>query len=234
MKKAISAFAVALLLTMPLAFAQSNAISVSSLRFKMMGEAFGDFAFNVRSLFAFDAQAKVQLIHERNAEMRSRQQAWLQLKANMSANMTQDERKQFIGMLQDEHRAIIKDHLEMTSRIKSLQIDARSRHDEKIEKEINESEDDELATGLNMTGVNGTAVTQVQAAAFVKGAFGIEPSNVTTTTENGVTYYVINGQKTERQGSYDVEKSFDVKIEADNGALVSANLDASARVAASG
>ena len=84
--KWIAAILAAIVLSMPLGFAdtgiaaQSDAhseamVSAMELRFKQVGQAFGDFAFGVKSFLTFDESAKIELIKERNAEMRERQEA---------------------------------------------------------------------------------------------------------------------------------------------------------------
>ena len=129
----------AIVLSMPLGFAdtgiaaQSDAhseamVSAMELRFKQVGQAFGDFAFGVKSFLTFDESAKIELIKERNAEMRERQEAWLSMKEEaFDGELTLEERQEVEAMIQAEHEAIIKEHLRLTSELRDLQLKAKAR-----------------------------------------------------------------------------------------------------------
>src|SRR3989338_2688005 len=130
--KWIAGLLAAVVLMMPLSFAQSasaqgeanaQAVSAFGLKLGQIGEAFGDFVFHVKSALTLDEKAKVELLKERNAEMKMRQQAWLETKARAlaafeSGNLSAGERRDILASIQAEHEAIIKEHLRGTGESK--------------------------------------------------------------------------------------------------------------------
>lgn len=161
--KWIAAFLAAIVLAMPLGFADSqvgaqhnasaNAISATDLHFKQIGQVFGDFVFHVRAFLTFDQKAKIQLLKERNAEMQARQQTWIDAKASAEGkfeNMTAEEKQNIEGMIQTEHEAIIKEHLRLTSEIRDIQLKAKSQANTDIESEANEAAQVEEHSGLSL------------------------------------------------------------------------------------
>lgn len=173
----IAGLLAALVLAMSLAMAQEangqanvtaeGKISVFGLRLRQIGQAFGDFAFQVKKILTFDERAKVELLKERNAEMKARQEAWLETKARAlaqfeSGNMTAEEKKEVISMLQAEHEAMIKDHLRLTAEIREIQLNAKAKGKAELEvkagAEAEEMEDSGLAEGLRISEDFGTSV----------------------------------------------------------------------------
>ncbi|MBI2233277.1 MAG: hypothetical protein HYU56_05120 [Candidatus Aenigmarchaeota archaeon] len=168
--KWIAGLLAALVLAMPLAVAQeatvqaetkaeAKTVSVFDLRLRQIGQAFGDFVFHIKKVLTFDEKAKVELIKERNAEMKARQQAWLETKANAlaqfeSGNMTAEEKQQVISTLHAEHEAIIKEHLRTTEEIRELQLRAKAKGDAELEHkaqtEAELTEESGLSEGLKI------------------------------------------------------------------------------------
>ena len=109
MKKSIAGILIGIVLLMNIAAAQeatasseasaeANAISSVDLRLRQIGGAFGDFFFNVRSAFTFDNSAKLELLKERNAELKERQQSWVKLNQEAmsgieSSNLTASQKQ---------------------------------------------------------------------------------------------------------------------------------------------
>ncbi|MBI2545063.1 MAG: hypothetical protein HYW22_00470 [Candidatus Aenigmarchaeota archaeon] len=247
MKKWFIALATSLVLLMPVAMAQqatTNATSVSStdLQFKRFGESFQDFVFNVRHILTFSNDAKLELLKERNDEMKSRQQAWLDIKAQAlqefrSGNLTAEEKQAIVSELQGEHKAIIKNHLEMTSETKDIELKAKAHSNTELETKSHEEADIEeqsqLSSGLNLTDSdfflaihsNGnTTLTADEAASIVQRDFGFNASQVKTETRGNTTYYVVTGNSTESSGAYSLTKNFEVWVESDTGVVAAVNL----------
>lgn len=157
----------ALVLAMPVAFAQSEAqaateaetVSVFGLRFKQIGQGFSDFVFHIRAALTLDEKAKIELLKERNAEMQARQQAWIETKETALAQfrageLSADEKREITGALQAEHEAIIKEHLRLTSEMRQLQLKAKARGDAALESRAaaaaDASEESDLDLGLKL------------------------------------------------------------------------------------
>ena len=168
--KWVAAFLAAIVLAMPLGFADTNAaiqsntnaeakaVSVTDLRFKQIGQAFGDFAFHVKSFLTFDENAKIDLLQERNAEMNERQEAWLEVKAEafeeFEGGLSAEEKQDIEAMIQAEHEAIIKEHLRLTSEIREIQLKAKARGLAQLESEAESAIDSGSGLSLGLAGVS--------------------------------------------------------------------------------
>lgn len=214
------------------------------LRLRMIGEAFGDFVFNVKSVLTFEKKAKLELLKERNAKLRERQKAWLDVKAevlgNFSSNMTAEEKKEAVKAFQAEHRAIIKEHLKATAQIRKLQLKARAEGNAEFESEAEEAADEmeesEVAHGLNLTGELNSLIrleakgegndglTEDEAKRLVEKDMRFKAANVSTEVRGNTTYYVVQGSSVESAGAYELEKSYEVWVEAETGVIVSVDM----------
>ncbi|MBI2141912.1 hypothetical protein HYU15_00290, partial [Candidatus Woesearchaeota archaeon] len=222
------------------ASASENAKFGKDLRLRMIGEAFGDFVFNVRSILTFDKKAKLELLKERNAKLRERQNAWLEMKSallgNFSGNMSSEEKKEAVKAFQAEHRAIIKEHLKATAQLRRIQLKARADGDAEIEIEADESAEEmersEVAHGLNLRGELGSLIrleakgegevlTEAEAKAIVEKDMRFRAENVSTEVRGNTTYYVVQGSRVESAGAYELEKSYVVWVEAETGVVTS-------------
>lgn len=252
--KAMKALAVALallVLAVPFAAAEQasaemqseSKVSVTGLKLKRLGEAFDDFTFKVKKWLTFDHKAKVELIKERNEDMKERQKAWLETKSRAlaqfrSSNLSDEEKKQILDVIHSEHQAIIKSHLDATAEIRRIQLEAKARNDASLESEAeSEAESAEksgLSIGLGKVIVLGTKgnLTEAEAEAMVERQLGIESSGVETKVEGNSTFYVFTGEKTEQAGLYTMEKSYIVWVDASSGIVsrvdLSAHLEAEA------
>ena len=136
MKQIIALTFVGLVFLMPIAFAEASAqaqarsISVLDLRLKQIGEAFSDFAFKIKAALTFDNDTKLELLKERNAELKARQQSWVETKqeamASFNGNMTAKQKQSLLIVLQAEHEAIIEDRLELTEDMREVQAEAKA------------------------------------------------------------------------------------------------------------
>ncbi|MBI2574935.1 hypothetical protein HYV82_03550 [Candidatus Woesearchaeota archaeon] len=227
------------------ASASETAKAGKGLRLRMVGEAFGDFVFNVRSVLAFDKKAKLELLKERNEKLRERQKAWLELKAGLLGNfsnssMSSGEKKEAIKAFQEEHRAIIREHLKATAQLRKLQLKAKAEGDAELEREADESaeaiERSEVAHGLNLEGELGSLIrleakgegngglTEEEAKEMVEKDMRFKASNVSTEARGNTTYYVVTGSRTESAGAYELEKSYEVRVEAETGVVTSVEM----------
>ncbi|MBI4175717.1 MAG: hypothetical protein HY518_00795, partial [Candidatus Aenigmarchaeota archaeon] len=159
MRALIAAFVAAIVLSAPLGFAQvsgsAGAISVFDLRLKQIGQAFGDFVFNVRAVLTFDEDAKLDLLEERNAQLQARQQTWVDVKAEAmtqfeSGNLTVEEKKEIKETIQAEHEAIIREHLRLTAELKELQLNARARGNADLDERANVAANAAGRSGLSL------------------------------------------------------------------------------------
>lgn len=236
--KWITAAMAALVLSLPLVFAEETAPKISAwdMRFKQLGQAFGDFAYHVRAFLTFDEKAKVGLLKERNAEMKARQQAWLEIKAEAherfsAENLTAEEKREITDALRAEHEAIIKEHLRLTAEIREIQLKAKDRGNSELEAaaeaEAPEIEESGLAVGLHHKShaESGTSVTAEEAQALVEKRLGLEAVDVKAEVRNGAVVYVVTGRESKEASAYALERSAEVQVEPETGALVAVNLD---------
>lgn len=216
-------------------------VSMWDLRLRGMGEAFSDFVFNVRSFLTFESSSKVNLLMERNAELKARQEAWLDVKAEAladmrSGNLTAAEKQEVNSFLKAEHEAIIREHIRTTSEIREIQLAAKASGDAtleaKAEANAETAEDSGLSLGLNVpvdghigvgigTNMRAEAMTAAEAEAFVESRLGLEATGVRTEVRNGETVHVVSGTETEVIGGYRLDKSFEAVVVADTGIVTS-------------
>ncbi|MBI2578835.1 MAG: hypothetical protein HYW26_03930 [Candidatus Aenigmarchaeota archaeon] len=267
----IAGLLMALLIAMPLAVAdeldgqatvKGNAASAMDLRFRQMGEGFGDFVFHVKAFLTFDEKAKVELMKERNADLQARQEAWLETKADAlarfrSENLTAEQKQEVIGVIQAEHEAIIKEHLKTTEEIREMQLKAKARGDAELESRAEaaarSAEASRLSVGLKLVGDGASdgmlklkvkmvadgdgeasAVTAEEAQAMVENEFDIGATTVTTVTEGGRTVFVVTGSETETEGRFVMTKEITAKVDAETGAVTSVDFDAHFQTTAEG
>ena len=226
------------------------------LRLRMIGEAFGDFVFNVRSILTFDRKAKLGMLKERNSKLRERQKSWLELKAGFLGNfsnssMNSVDKKEAVKAFQAEHRAIIREHLKATAQLRKLQLNAKAEGYAELERDADEAAEEtersEVAHGLNLTGELGSLIrleakgegkvlTEEEAKAMVEKDMRFKADNVSTEVRGNTTYYVVQGSRTESAGAYELEKSYEVLVEAETGVIASVEMETriAARPGASG
>ena len=256
------ALAVLMASVMPATFAaadegkgNSESVSAAKLRFKMMCEGFSDFGFNVKHFFTFDDAAKVELIKERNEKMKERQKEWLEIKADTlasidSGNMSAEEKKEVVELIQEKHEDLINGHLQLTNEIHELELKGKGKGDSKLEVEAEEESGDleksEVSMGLNipLRGHSGLALltervksdnstlTADAAKALVDKRFGLKDSQVSTVVENGTTFFVVTGNTSMTLKGFTLAKTLTVKVQADTGRIVS--IDFSAHIESTG
>lgn len=257
--KWIAGLLAAVVLMMPLGFAQANAqgeantqaVSAFGLKLGQIGEAFGDFVFHVKSVLTFDEKAKIDLLKERNTEMKMRQQAWLETKAEAlaafeSGDLSATEKQDILATIQAEHEAIIKEHLRLTGEIKKLQLKAMASGNADIESKAKAAAEASSRSGLSLglllnhkNGFEGEfeadqeteaelshSLTADEAKQLVTSKLGFEASSVTTEIRNGATVYAVTGAETETAGSFTLVKSFTAIVEPETGLITSVDLSA--------
>lgn len=256
MKHAIAGILIGLVFLMPVAIAETSAqvqaksVSVVYLRFKQIGEAFSDFAFKIKTALTFDNNAKLDLLKERNTELKARQQSWVETKqeamVSFKGNMTAKQKQSIIAILQAEHEAIIEDHLETTEEIREIQLEAKAEGDAELETEAEATaeaiEKDETFLGIfiNMdldsevrsrSTAESRAVAKIRvesesdAKAVVKKKLGFEAAEVRTVAEGDTTFFVVSGTETEVESDFTMTKEFEVWVEADTGMITSVDMN---------
>jgi len=250
--KWIAGFLAALVMSMSVTFAvntqasaQEGAKAVSSLDLKLrqIGEAFGDFVFTIKTIFTFDEKAKIELLKERNAELKARQQAWLETKAQAFAQfeagvMPSEEKKETINSIQAEHEAIIKEHIRLTAEINNIELRAKARGDIETESRAELAaegvEKSGLSVGLKIpvhadfaifVGGEAKAITAEEAKTVVEEEMGFEPSDVRSEVRGGATFYVVSGTQTEISGDYTLIKNFEVWVQSYTGIITEVDMD---------
>lgn len=254
MNKLITALALSILVfSMPFAFAQNlevqssakaQSVSGVDLTFKKIGYAFGDFVFDIKSALTFDEKTKLDLLKERNLEMKERQQTWLDIKSEVlaEAKTNPDEsKKEAVESIRAQHEVIIKEHLKLTNEIKEIQLKAKARGDSSLETKAKETADVEsrsgLALGLNVPirGYAGSALlvsghkenlTEAEAKLIVEKTLGFSASEVRIETEGNMTVYVVTASDTKAEGGYTLVKEAEVKIDSETGAILSLDIGA--------
>ncbi|MBI2130135.1 hypothetical protein HYU10_00015 [Candidatus Woesearchaeota archaeon] len=237
------------------ASADAQAITTNKLKFRKFGEAINDFFFKVKLTFAFDNDARLELLKNRNEELKERQQLWIGTKANAlaqfnAANLSQEDKKSLLEEIQEEHTSIIQAHLQLTSEIREIQAQARAKGEAVLEQEANAASelmlDSKLGLGLDiaeaggngMLGIirklelngkageeAGTAITSQDALEIARSEFGIVGS-AREESKNGVKFFVVSGQENRSNPKFELERNIDVWIEASTGAIASVDLEA--------
>ena len=243
MNKSIASVLIGLVFLMPIAMAQAEAKSMSAmnLRFRQMGETFSDFSFNLKSALTFDNEARLDLLKERNAELNTRQQAWVESKnevvSGFNKSLTAEQKQSLVAIFQAEHESLVEDRLELTKEIREVQLEARSENNAELEKNADAAAKSvKPSTGLLIdiklfgkghfdSKSKAKIESEADARAVVKSKLGLESSNSETIVENGVTYYIVSGSETEIENEFVMTKDFEVKVDAETGMIVSADLN---------
>jgi|GEM_PF-5630832 len=248
MKTWIPALLAALVMSVPFAAAETGArlhaeaISSWDLKFKQFGQGFADFGFGIRHFLTFDEQAKLELLRERNTDLKARQAEWIELKeaafAKVEANNTAEgEKRAIIKSLQAEHEAIIKEHLKVTAEIREIQLNARARGHAQLavnaEERADECENSGLSEGLRLSVgqlkllVNEdveTGLTEDQVRARIQAEFGISGAEVSTVTRDETTFYVVAGTQAKFAGDQTLTRNLEIWIDAETGAVASVDI----------
>lgn len=264
MRKTIALLIACLVFLLPFAVAEeaeasaevsTQAVSTNSLRLKRFVEGFNDIVFKVRAVMTFSQESKLELLKERNEDLKTRQRAWLEAKESVlaqfeSGELSAEEKQKLLGEVQAAHRAIIKDHIEATSAVRALQLKAKAKGKAELEEEAEAAaeiaESSELSLGLNVPvkghkGVLGLVlkseetssdssveaeITPSTASAVVKKELGLEATDVRTEIVDGTTFYVVSGTRSIQTAGVSLEKNFEAWVEAGTGLITSVRLDA--------
>lgn len=70
-------------------------------------------------------------------------------------------------------------------------------------------------------------LTADEAGAIIQKRLHLQSVNVTTEIDNGVNFYTVTGSVTKIEGTYNLSKTFSIKIDADNGVIMSVNANTS-------
>ncbi len=253
MKKFSVAIMFALLLSMPVSFAQSseasaNAVSVMDLRITQLGQGFSDISFEIRKAFSFSENGRIDLIEEKNEELKERQGYWLETKTKIlseikSDSLESDQKKELIEIIRAEHQSIIKKHVELRKELAVIQANAMSESNEQVEAKAEAvaklSEESDLKTGLdiendieisvsvNSNESDGKEVTEEEAKEIVEAKVGMKADEVRTEIKNENKFFVVSGEEIEESGDIATKKSFEVWVSAATGVITSVDLDVS-------
>ncbi len=144
MGKIIATMIVGLLLAWPFATAQNaqgnaeaGAVSAMDLRVKELKEDISDFVFNIKSALTFSEEGKVELLKERNQQLKSRQESWLELKSRVqeqfkSGNVSAEEKQGLASKFQSKHKELIEEHLEITSKLGDIRANAQAKNNTEL------------------------------------------------------------------------------------------------------
>lgn len=255
MRKPIAVLLIGLVFLMPMALAETNAtaqarsVSALDLRFKQVGEAFGDFSFKVKAAFTFDNSAKLDLLKERNAELKARQESWVETKqeamASFKGNVTAKQKQSIVSIFQAEHEAIIEDRLELTSEIRKIQLEAKAEGDTELETEA-EAEADavedgsflgiSLGIGINSetrgdskegseSRLESRVESEAEAKAVVRKKLGFEATESKTEVQGNTTFFVVSGTETEVESDFTMTREFEVWVDSETGMITSVDMD---------
>ncbi len=250
-----------LILMLPFAAAQeagteasAYAVAAYKLKFRKFGEAIGDFFFKIKMVFASEDKTKIELLRERNDELKARQELWLETKAQALAqfnttNMSQEEKKAILEEIQREHRAIIQNHLEITSQIRSIQ--AETKGNIAIEQKTNAIAEtivkSKLGLGLDIasdtkagnmlglikkfeakkTSAYGNSDINAQGAIEIaKTQMGIKATEIREESKDGTMFFVVSGIESHSDANIALERNVEVWIEASTGTIASVDVEA--------
>ena len=111
---------------------------------------------------------------DRNAELKARQQSWVEAKQEALAgiktgNMTAAQKQRIMGVLKSEHESIIRNHAEATAEIRDIELQAKAKGDSKLEEKsktaAEESEKDDTSLGIFISlgaGTKGKSETSLE------------------------------------------------------------------------
>ena len=243
--KWIAGLIAAMVLLIPIANAENsgahaNASNKTTLRLGKLSSFFNNFVLKARMFLTHSKEAKLELLKERNAEMKTKQQEWIQAKANAleqfkSGNLTAEQKQQIIDQIQTQHNDIVKEHLKLTNEIKDIQLSAKAKGDEKLENKAEEASEDlnetetsesDIEPLLHIESKSQGNLTADDAKEIVSKELHFTASNVSTVVKNNITFYVVTGTETKTAGAYELTKSFEVWVDASTGIIASANLNA--------
>lgn len=253
-KYAASLFAALLVMMLPLAAAQEAGISANSqasaqvvtaqkLKMRQFGESVEDFFFGIKAALTFNEESKVELLQDRNAELQSRQQMWVESKNAAlaqfnSSDLTAEEKQEIMAEIQEEHHMLIREHIELTEEIREIEAQAKAEGNAQVEEKASAASSgfaqSRLGFGLDLAasitngnglsiiignGADATGITSDEAVAIVESELGFEASAVRTEVKDGARYYVVTGAKSESNNSLVVGSSYEAWVSADTGMI---------------
>jgi hypothetical protein len=249
MKIKIMAFALLAIFMLPAAFAQTNAntqadigvdvsaeaTTMTDVRFKKMGESVNDLFFNVRSSMTFRKEARIELIEQRNEVLKERQKAWLEMKQSAFAEAEGESKKEVALQIRQRHELIIKEHLELTSRLRNIAIEANSSNDVQLNQRarvaLERVESSNMMAGLeiaanararNENNASSTGLeTAAKARAKVESRLGLNAISVDSQTRSGVDYFVVTSTDEDASEDNSAQGNYEVWIRKSDGVISS-------------
>lgn len=108
---------------------ETQVITEGELQRTRMQEEVGDFFFSVKHFFTVDDKKELQLIQERNEELKARQQEWVEIKQEVFAqiendNIAETEREAIIEEVQAAHEDIVVEHVELIEKADEIKGEA--------------------------------------------------------------------------------------------------------------
>ncbi|MBI4143952.1 hypothetical protein HY486_01765 [Candidatus Woesearchaeota archaeon] len=114
--------------------ADSEAVSVTKLRFRKFGEAVQDLFFSVRLALTFSDESRLSLLENRNSVLQERQSAWVKSKQATMAqfkagNLSVEQKQKILASIQAEHQGIIKEHVELMGDVADIEVKAKAKQE---------------------------------------------------------------------------------------------------------
>ncbi|MBI2140180.1 hypothetical protein HYU14_04595 [Candidatus Woesearchaeota archaeon] len=234
---------------------EADTVTVTSLRFTQFGEFAGDVVFAVKSAFTFDDGATLDLLQERNEELKERQQEWVAVKQKAmiqfkGGNISEESKGDILAIIQEEHEDLIKDHVEVTHDINTIRAEAQAKGEvhlvQKAESAVKHKDTIGLGLGLDIgdtisfiilgsSGGDGDndsgkaeAITSGEAQNIAEEEFGFETDKVVEASAGGREIFIVTGAESETTGRATLESEFEVWVDKSTGLITKVTINAQA------
>ena len=139
---------------------ENQDFTITDLRFREIVEAFKDFIHRIKLILAVSEDTKVEVLKDRNEELKDRQQEWVSLKnkvvADFGSRQVDPEQKQaIIKQIQSEHQKIIKESVQMTTEIKKIEASLRNRVMDDLVRKVKRTSQRRTLKNISMPKVKG-------------------------------------------------------------------------------
>ncbi len=108
--------------------ASAGTATMTDVHMTSFSNFMSDVGYHIRSAFTFGAQARLNLIAQRNEQLRERQEQWISLHDRIVANdnLTAAQKQQALVVIQDHNSGIIQAHNDLVANVQQISQDANA------------------------------------------------------------------------------------------------------------
>ncbi|MBS3054385.1 MAG: hypothetical protein J4431_02510 [Candidatus Aenigmarchaeota archaeon] len=188
----------------------------------------------------FDEQTRLGILQERFNKLEAQQEEWLEIKAvavqqSDNGTLTGSQKESIATILNTKHDMLVKEYVALGRAVDSLKTQANATGDAALEAAASELAgkigESDLSEGLNaqlpvdldnVTFDSEGPVTADEAKTRAEDKLGFEATSVTEEARGNVTYYVVKGNESSTDGSFETKKFYEAWVRADTGAIAAA------------